>query len=184
MGCEISTVAGSNRVVVDTKDASESDECIDNEGKDSKLSGKIDKFKNVLKDYQARQKLRRFILYSWIPVQGMVYSLFSLIIFHNVDIYHLELTFVKSFSLNIFCTGKDSNDLFKSEATTIATNFFDFLLDSNDYSELPKSSFQSYRACFIFEKYLMHGASHNVPITTNVTDECSQTLFGKVLEFS
>ena len=78
--------------------------------------------------------------------------------------------------------GKDSNDFFKSEASAVAINFFDFWLDTNDYAELPKSAFQSYRACFLYEKYLMHGASRNVPITTNVTDECSQTLFGKNLD--
>ena len=57
-------------------------------------------------------------------------------------------------------------------------NFYDFWLDTSDYSELPKSPFQSYRACFIFEKYLMHGASRSVPVTTNVIDECSEILFG------
>ena len=74
--------------------------------------------------------------------------------------------------------GKDSTDYYRSEGRNISINFYDFWLDASDYSEIPKSAFQSYRACFIFEKYLMHGASRTVPITTNVIDECSEVLFG------
>ena len=173
MGCEISTIGGGStgsigRVAVDASFVTQRDSDIDNEGNDAKLNDKIGKFNTVLKDSLARDKLRRFILNTWVPIRSKAFSQSHVCLY----ICNLNLCYY------IFI-GKDSSDLFKSEATTIAINFFDFWLDSGDYSELPKSAFQSYRACFIFEKYLMHGASHNVSITTNVIDECSQTLFGR-----
>jgi len=73
---------------------------------------------------------------------------------------------------------REASDYYKSEAKSIAINFLDFWLDCQDYCAIPKSAFQSYRACYIFEKYLMHGASRLAPITTNVTDEIAEVLFG------
>ena len=70
MGCEISTVGGGVRIAVEAKDAADGDLNIDNEGNDTKLNEKIDKFNNILKNFQSRQKLRNFIMNSWIPVQG------------------------------------------------------------------------------------------------------------------
>ena len=79
MGCEISTVVGGNRIAVMTKDTSECDVCVDNEGNDTNLNEKIDKFNSVFKNFQARQKLRRFILYSWIPAQGEIFFLYLML---------------------------------------------------------------------------------------------------------
>ena len=31
-----------------------------------------------------------------------------------------------------------------------------------DFNDIPRCGFQQFRACGIFEKYLMHGATHNV----------------------
>jgi len=73
---------------------------------------------------------------------------------------------------------KDSTDFYKSESKSIAINCMDFWLDAHDYVSIPNSPFQSFRACFIFEKYLMHGASHQVQITTNAIDDIAESLFG------
>lgn len=89
---------------------------------------------------------------------------------------------LRNFILNTWIPiNKENNDFYRSEAKGIAINFLDFCLDAQDYSLIPKSAFQSFRACFMFEKYLMHGASRHVPITTNVTDECAEILFGATI---
>jgi hypothetical protein len=73
---------------------------------------------------------------------------------------------------------KEPNDFYKSESKNIAMNFMDFWLDANDFCAIPNSPFQSFRACFIFEKYLMHGASRQVLLTTNTIDDITESLFG------
>lgn len=56
----------------------------------------------------------------------------------------------------------ESSIYFKSNARSIALNCLDFWVDSRDFSKLGKSSFQIYRACYIFEKYVMYGAGQHV----------------------
>lgn len=44
----------------------------------------------------------------------------------------------------------------------ISMNCIDFWTDVLDFAMIKQSSFQRYRACHIFEKYIMHGASQKV----------------------
>lgn len=69
------------------------------------------------------------------------------------------------------------NKNYSREAKTIALNFIEFWLDCKDFSLICKSNFKNYRACHIFEKYLMHGASKLLPVSANVIDECSESIF-------
>lgn len=62
----------------------------------------------------------------------------------------------------------DSTPYFRSHARTLALNCIDFLTDVRDLHLMHNNSlFQSYRACHIFEKYLMHGATQQVPHTSS-----------------
>ncbi|KAJ1385959.1 hypothetical protein B484DRAFT_12431, partial [Ochromonadaceae sp. CCMP2298] len=65
----------------------------------------------------------------------------------------------------------------QESARTIACNCLDFWTDAKDFSKLRASPFRSYRAAYLFEKYLMHGAARQVPVSTNVLDDCVSTLF-------
>jgi len=67
---------------------------------------------------------------------------------------------------------------YRLHAKDIALNSIEFWLDCRDFSMIQKSHFKTYRACYIFEKYLMHGATKHVPISANVIDECSEAIFG------
>jgi hypothetical protein len=50
----------------------------------------------------------------------------------------------------------------QESARTIACNCLDFWTDAKDFSKLKASPFRSYRAAYLFEKYLMHGAVRQV----------------------
>jgi hypothetical protein len=73
---------------------------------------------------------------------------------------------------------------FHLQARTIALNCIEFWLDCKDFSMIHKSSFKTYRACYIFEKYLMHGATKHLPISANVIDECSEAIFSGTIEIT
>jgi hypothetical protein len=81
---------------------------------------------------------------------------------------------------------RGSSTYFKSNAKAIAINCLDFWIDVKDFSKIKSSSFQIYRACFIFEKYLMHGAVKQVftdifiqcPLLTSSLDPCQYQCFG------
>jgi hypothetical protein len=57
---------------------------------------------------------------------------------------------------------RDNTSYFVSQARTIAANCLDFWTDARDFCKIKKSAFRTYRAVFIFEKYLMHGAAKQV----------------------
>jgi hypothetical protein len=48
----------------------------------------------------------------------------------------------------------------------IAMNCVDFLADVQDFAHIQKSAFRSYRACHLFEKYIMHGAIRQVHLAS------------------
>lgn len=57
----------------------------------------------------------------------------------------------------------DTNQGFKNSARMYALNCIDFLTDVRDFYSIQNNSlFQSYRACHIFEKYIMHSAVQQV----------------------
>ena len=61
----------------------------------------------------------------------------------------------------------DNNDFsgFSScDPRLIALNCIEFWTDVQDFSFIEHSPFQQYRACYIYEKYIMHGAAHLVSI--------------------
>ena len=45
---------------------------------------------------------------------------------------------------------------------TLALNCIDFWADVQDFLKIDPSLFQLFRACHLFEKYIVHGASHLV----------------------
>lgn len=72
----------------------------------------------------------------------------------------------------------ETSSYYKFQAKTIALNCIDFYTDVRDFSRIPPSGFQSFRACHIYEKYIMHGAVRQVPMSPIVVDECSDLLLG------
>jgi hypothetical protein len=70
----------------------------------------------------------------------------------------------RKFILDIWVPSITSNTsaYFRTNARIIAVDCMDFWLDARDFSKITKSRFQMYRACYIFEKYLMYGAAHPV----------------------
>ena len=71
----------------------------------------------------------------------------------------------KSFVIDKWIPAETKDDPnFHLQARTIALNCIEFWLDCKDFSLLKSSSFfKTYRACYIFEKYLMHG----IPLIMN-----------------
>ena len=59
---------------------------------------------------------------------------------------------------------------------TLGLNCVDFWTDVQDYISIRSGHFQFYRASHIYEKYIMHGASHAIPIPTTVIDECTDII--------
>jgi hypothetical protein len=51
--------------------------------------------------------------------------------------------------------------------STLAMNCIDFWTDVQDFTAIESSLFQSFRACHIFERYIVHGASHLVGVCTS-----------------
>jgi hypothetical protein len=54
--------------------------------------------------------------------------------------------------------GQESSSYFRSTVRVLAINCLNFWVDVWDYIKLKTSSFRTYRATVIFERYLMHGA--------------------------
>mmetsp|Transcript_23536 Transcript_23536/g.39976 ORF Transcript_23536/g.39976 Transcript_23536/m.39976 type:complete len:965 (-) Transcript_23536:251-3145(-) len=77
------------------------------------------------------------------------------------------------------CSDQDAQ--FQAEGRAIALNFIDFVHEASDFAKIPECGFQYYRACHIFEKFLMHGAAYPVPLrgaSSRVADDCSAALYG------
>lgn len=51
---------------------------------------------------------------------------------------------------------------FNYKSRNLSINCIDLWVDIQNFAEIIPSSFQTYRACYIFEKYLMHGATRFV----------------------
>lgn len=55
-----------------------------------------------------------------------------------------------------------NSSYYRANARNIATSCLEFWIDVRDFCKIKRSPFRTYRACFIFEKYLMHGATKQV----------------------
>lgn len=75
------------------------------------------------------------------------------------EFYRDEL---REFILLRWCPSKCDSQYFRSNAREIALSCLDFWLDSKDFVKINCRIFQEYRACIIFEKYIMHGALQQV----------------------
>lgn len=66
----------------------------------------------------------------------------------------------RSFVENTWIPSNNDNSVFYlSEAKNISINCIDFWTDIKDFTAIKQCSFQKYRACHIYEKYVMHGES-------------------------
>ena len=66
----------------------------------------------------------------------------------------------------------DNNDFSSFSACDprlIALNCIEFWTDVQDFSFIEHSPFQQYRACYIYEKYIMHGAANLVRIKSHMS---------------
>lgn len=59
-------------------------------------------------------------------------------------------------------SNKGNTAYYVENARNISINCLDFWTDTRDFCKVKKSPFRTYRAVFIFEKYLMHGAANKV----------------------
>lgn len=59
-------------------------------------------------------------------------------------------------------TDKEGDALFCTRARALALYGVDFWTDTRDFCKIKRSPFRTYRAVFIFEKYMMHGAAKQV----------------------
>ncbi len=77
-------------------------------------------------------------------------------------------------------TPSENNSNFTNYAQTnprkIALNCIDFWTDAQDLSYLSESSFASFRAYYIYEKYIVHACNHPVPLSMNTIDDCSESI--------
>lgn len=93
----------------------------------------------------------------------------------------------------------EGNQFNTEQARRTAISCLEFWVEARDFSKIKKSPFRTYRAVYIFEQYLMHGACKQVccfcfdivslainfvdeillqvPVSINVVDECVSTLF-------
>lgn len=85
---------------------------------------------------------------------------------------------LRDFVQNKWTPPKVDDVYYSSTGKTIALNFIDFLSDSRDFLVIPPSNFQYYRACHIFQRYIMHGATKQIPLKITVVDDCTKALFG------
>ena len=72
----------------------------------------------------------------------------------------------------------------KAHMKMVGLNCVEFISDVNDFKMIPPSSFHSYRAYYIYEKFILHGALRAIPIGPNVADGCADKLFSGASDLS
>jgi hypothetical protein len=111
----------------------------------------------------------------------------------------LRKAFKKFVQLQWVPSASTGTDFIIQQSRETATNCLDFWTDTRDFCKIKRSTFRTYRAVFLFEKYLMHGAAKQVraittrrellpefhvdlvlaqvPVSINVLDDCVAALF-------
>ena len=56
----------------------------------------------------------------------------------------------------------NDDNFYINHSRNTASNCVDFWIDISDFNRIKPSAFRNYRAIFLYEKYLMHGATKQV----------------------
>ena len=72
----------------------------------------------------------------------------------------------------------------KAHMKMVGLNCVEFISDVSDFKAIPPCAFHTYRAYYIYEKFIIHGALKAIPIGPNVADGCGDKLFSGASDLS